>query len=83
MYSYLSKYKSLSFSSAIICIEGSFSTVLFAILLSNESKSEGNNSKFDSIANNKVAETKPPKATVPPKLEMVKTEKPKNSTIEV
>jgi hypothetical protein len=30
-----------------------------------------------------VAETNAPKATVPPKLDIVNTEKPKNKTIEV
>ena len=35
------------------------------------------------MANIKVADTNAPKATVPPKLEIIKTEKPKNSTMEV
>ena len=50
---------------------------------SNESSMEGKRSKLDSIANNKVADTNAPKATVPPKSETVKTENPKNSTIDV
>ena len=33
------------------------------------------------MANNRVAETNPPKATVPPKSDTVNTEKPKNKTI--
>ena len=39
--------------------------------------------RFESIANNRVAETRAPRATVPPKLEIMKTEKPKNNTMEV
>ena len=54
-----------------------------AILRSNESNNDGNNIRFDSIANNSVTETKAPKATVPPKLEIMKTENPKNKTIDV
>lgn len=53
------------------------------MLLSRDSRREGNSNKLANIANKSVAETKAPKATVPPKLEMVKTEKPKKSTIEV
>ena len=53
------------------------------MLLSSESNKDGNNNKLDNMANNKVADTNPPKATVPPKLEMVNTENPKNRTIEV
>ena len=67
----------------MILIAGSFNTFLLAILRSSESNKEGNKIKFDSIANKRVIETNPPKATVPPKLEMVNTENPKNSTIEV
>ena len=62
---------------------GSFSTCLLAMLLSNERSKEGNKIRLASMANNKVAETNAPKATVPPKLEIMKTEKPKNSTMEV
>ena len=62
---------------------GFLSTCLFAILLSNDNSKEGSNSKFASIANNKVADTNAPKATVPPKLDIVNTEKPKNKTIDV
>ena len=64
-------------------IDGLRNTSLLAILRSKESNKEGSNSKFESIANNSVAETKAPSATVPPKLEIVKTENPKNNTIEV
>lgn len=56
---------------------GSFRTSLFAILRSKESNSEGSKSKLDNMANSKVADTKAPNATVPPKLEMVNTENPK------
>lgn len=62
---------------------GFLSTCLLAILLSNDNSKEGSNSKFASIANNKVADTSAPKATVPPKLDIVNTEKPKNKTIDV
>ena len=62
---------------------GSFNTCLLAMLLSKESSKEGNKIRLASMANNKVAETKAPKATVPPKLDIMKTEKPKKSTMEV
>ena len=55
----------------------------FAIDLSRVSKREGSRSKFESIANKRVPETSAPKATVPPKFETIKTEKPKKRTIEV
>lgn len=77
------QFYSVSSSSGIILIAGSLRTSLLAILLSRDSNNEGSNNKLDSIANNKVAETRAPKATVPPKLEMVNTEKPKNKTIDV
>ena len=63
--------------------EGSLKTFWFAIFFSKVNSKEGNNSKLDTIANNRVIETKPPKAIVPPKLESVNTKKPKNKTIEV
>ena len=56
---------------------------LFAMLLSKESRSVGSRSRFESMAKSSVMETSAPKATVPPKLEMVNTEKPKKSTMEV
>ena len=62
---------------------GSFKTSLFAILRSNESNNDGSKSKLDNIANKSVADTNPPNATVPPKLEIVNTEKPKNKTMDV
>lgn len=62
---------------------GFFSVFLFAILSSKDNSKDGNNNKLESIANSKVIETKPPNAFVPPKLDMVKTKKPKNNTIEV
>lgn len=70
-------------SSGIIFIAGFFNTSLLAIFLSRDNNSDGNNNKLESIANNNVAETKAPNATVPPKLEIVNTEKPKNKTIDV
>ena len=72
-----------SFSSGMIFMAGSLRTSLLAIFLSNDNSNDGNNNKLESIANKSVAETKAPNATVPPKLEMVNTEKPKNNTIDV
>lgn len=74
---------SSSESSGIIFIAGFLKTSLLAIFLSRDNNREGNNNKLESIANNNVAETKAPSATVPPKLEIVNTEKPKNKTIDV
>ena len=71
------------FSWGIIFIEGSFKTFLLAILSSKVSNKEGNNSKLETIASNKVMDTKPPKAIVPPKLDTVNTKNPKKSTMEV
>ena len=65
----------------MIFIEGSLKTSLLAILRSNDNSKDGNSNKLDSIANSKVTDTNAPKATVPPKLEMVNTENPKNRTI--
>ena len=62
---------------------GSLNTSLLEIFLSNVSNNEGNNNRLETMANNNVIDTKPPNAMVPPKLETVKTKKPKNSTIEV
>ena len=56
---------------------------MFAIFFSKERRREGNNNKFETIANNKVTDTNPPNAIVPPKLETVNTKNPKKSTIEV
>jgi len=53
------------------------------MLLSNDNNNDGSNNKLANSANNKVAETNAPSATVPPKLEIIKTENPKNKTIEV
>ena len=64
-------------------MDGSFNTSLLAILRSNDSKREGNKSKLESMANKRVIDTNAPSATVPPKLEIVKTENPKNNTMEV
>ncbi len=62
---------------------GFFSVCLLAILFSNDKSNDGNKIKLANIANNNVAETKEPNATVPPKLDITNTEKPKNNTIEV
>ena len=42
-----------------------------------ESNREGSNSRLETIANNKVTDTKPPKAIVPPKLDTVNTKNQK------
>ena len=62
---------------------GSFKTSLLAMLLSKDNNKDGSNSKLDNMANNRVVETNAPNATVPPKLDIVNTENPKNKTIEV
>ena|SRR5210317_1947537 len=77
-------YLSSNSSSEIkISTAGSLRIFLFEMRFSNESRSEGNSSKLEDIANKSVIETKPPKAMVPPKLETVNTKNPKNKTIEV
>ncbi len=54
-----------------------------ANVLFNVNTNAGNNIKLDNIPNNKVKEISPPKAMVPPKLDNINTENPKNNTIEV
>ena len=73
------------FSSSEVKISsvGSLNIFLFAMFFSNESNKDGNSNKLEAMANNKVIETKPPRAIVPPKLETVNTKNPKNNTIEV
>ena len=53
------------------------------MLRSRESSRQGNSNKLASIASKGVAEIKTPSATVPPKLDVTKTENPKNKKIEV
>jgi len=48
-----------------------------AIVLSNESNNAGNKIRFEIIAKSNVVATNPPNATVPPKLDNVNTENPK------
>ena len=67
----------------MISIAGSFNTSLFAISFSSDNNKDGNNNKLELMAKSRVMETRPPKATVPPKLLIMKTENPKNSTMEV
>lgn len=62
---------------------GFLRTCLLAMLFSKDNNRDGSKIKFASMAKSKVAATKEPKATVPPKLEVMKTEKPKNRTMEV
>ena len=73
---YLSPFLS---SSGMILKLGSFKTSLLAILLSNDRSKEGNSNKLASIAKRSVAETKAPKATVPPKLDIINTSSEKSS----
>ena len=44
---------------------------------------DGSNTKFDNIPKNNVKATNPPNAIVPPKLDNMNTENPKNNTIDV
>ena len=80
---YLSFEFSSSISSAKISNVGSKNSCWLAMVLSNESNKAGNKIKFESIAKSKVVATNPPKATVPPKLDNLNTENPKNNTTEV
>ena len=64
-------------------MDGFLSTSLFAILRSKDNNNDGKSNKLDNMANSSVADTSAPSATVPPKLEIVNTENPKNSTIDV
>ena len=52
----------------MISIAGSFNTSLFAISFSSDNNKDGNNNKLELMAKSRVMETRPPKATVPPKL---------------
>ena len=56
---------------------------MFAILRSSAISKEGSRIRLLAIAKSKVVEISPPNAFVPPKLDKVKMEKPKNNTIEV
>ena len=58
-------------------------TFSFETVRSKEINKEGSRIKFASIAKSKVAETKPPSATVPPNSEIIKIENPKNKTMDV
>ena len=67
----------------MMLILGSFNTFSLLIESSREISNEGSRIRLASIANNSVTDTKPPSATVPPKLEVIKTANPKNRTMEV
>ena len=62
---------------------GSGNSCWLAKVLFKVSTNEGNKTKLDNIPKESVKATNPPKATVPPKLDNINTENPKNSTIEV
>ena len=70
---YFSFEFSSSISSAKISNVGSKNSCWLAMVLSKESSKAGNKIKLESIAKSKVVATNPPKATVPPKSESVKT----------
>ena len=53
------------------------------MLLSSENNNDGNRRRLESMASRSVAETRAPRATVPPKLETINTEKPKKRTTDV
>ena len=44
---------------------------------------DGSNIKFENIEKSKVRVTRPPRATVPPKSDIIKTENPNNNITEV
>ena len=62
---------------------GSRNSCSLANVLFSDNTNEGSNTKLDSIPKNSVSATRPPRAIVPPKLDSMKTENPKNNTIEV
>lgn len=64
-------------------IFGSINSFSLAMVFSKDNNNTGSKIKLDNMAKTKVNETKPPNATVPPKLEIMKTENPKNKTMEV
>lgn len=66
-----------------IAMVGEINSCWLAIDLFNDKTSEGNKTRLDNIPKNKVNATRPPRATVPPKLDSMKTENPKNKTIDV
>ena len=78
---YFNSFCSTSMFSGKIPKEGFFKVFLLAILFSRESSREGSNNKFANMANTRVTETNPPRATVPPKLERANTEKPKKTLL--
>ncbi len=83
---YLFLFSNSSNSSSVcskISIVGSMNSCSFANVLFNVKTNDGSKTRFDNIPKNNVKATNPPKATVPPKLESMKTENPKNKIIEV
>ena len=62
---------------------GSGNSCWLAKVLFSVNTNDGNKTKFDNIPKNNVNATNPPKATVPPKLDNINTENPKNKMIEV
>lgn len=60
---------------------GSFKTFLLAILRSKDNSSTGKSNKLAIIASNKVPEISAPRATVPPKFEVINTENPKTEQL--
>ena len=66
-----------------ISIFGFLITFSLLMVSSNDIRSEGSKIRFASIAIKSVTATSPPKACVPPKLEVINTENPKNRTMDV
>ena len=54
---------------------------MFVVCLSSVSRSDGSRIRFESMAANRVIETRIPRATVPPKFESAKIPNPKNRMI--
>ena len=82
-YLFLSNSSNFSSDCSRMSIVGSKNSCSFANVLFSVKTNAGSKTKLDNIPKHKVIETNPPSATVPPKLESIKTEKPKNNTIDV
>ena len=82
-YFFLSNSSNSSSVCSKISMVGIINSCLLANVLFKVKTNEGSKTKLDSIPKNKVKATSPPRDTVPPKLESIKTENPKNKIIEV
>ena len=68
---------------SMMSIRGSANSCLLARVLFKVKTKAGSSLKLESIPKKSVTATNPPRAIVPPKLDNINTENPKNSTIEV